>query len=62
MWNKNERDGNVDQGKGRVKQAVGAITGNDQLKSEGRVDEVVGKAKAAVGSAQKKLGNAIKRA
>jgi uncharacterized protein YjbJ (UPF0337 family) len=59
MWNQNERDGKVDQAKGRVKQAVGDVTGNDKLKAEGEVDETVGKAKAAVGGAQKKLGAAI---
>ena len=59
MWNKNERDGNVDQAKGKVKQAVGDLTGNDKLKAEGKVDETVGKAKTAVGGAQKKVGAAI---
>jgi uncharacterized protein YjbJ (UPF0337 family) len=59
MWNKNERDGNVDQAKGKVKQAVGDLAGNDKLKAEGKVDETVGKAKTAVGGAQKKVGAAI---
>ena len=59
MWNKNERDGNVDQAKGKVKQAVGNLTGNDKLKTEGKVDETVGKAKTAVGGSQKKVGAAI---
>jgi uncharacterized protein YjbJ (UPF0337 family) len=59
MWNKNERDGNVDQAKGKVKQAVGNIVGNDKLKAEGEVDEAVGKAKTAVGGAQKKVGAAL---
>ena len=59
MWNKNERNGNIDQAKGRVKQAVGDLTGNDKLKAEGKVDETVGKAKTAVGGAQKAVGAAI---
>lgn len=59
MWNKNERDGNVDQAKGKVKQAVGDLAGNDKLRTEGKVDETVGKAKAAVGTAQKKVGAAV---
>jgi uncharacterized protein YjbJ (UPF0337 family) len=59
MWNKNERDGKVDQAKGKAKQAVGDLTGNDRLRSEGKVDEAVGKAKGAVGAAQKKVGAAI---
>ena len=59
MWNKNEREGNIDQAKGKVKQAVGDLTGNDKLKAEGRVDETVGNAKTAVGKAQKKVGAAV---
>ena len=59
MWNKNERDGKLDQAKGKVKQAVGDLTGNDNLKAKGKVDETVGKAETAVGGAQKKVGAAI---
>jgi uncharacterized protein YjbJ (UPF0337 family) len=59
MWNKNERDGKIDQAKGKVKQAVGDLTGNDKLKAEGKVDETVGDAKTAVGGAQKKVAAAI---
>ena len=59
MWNKNEREGKADQAKGRVKQAIGTVTGSDKLKAEGEVDETVGKAKAAVGGAQRKVGAAI---
>ena len=59
MWNKNERDGKIDQAKGKVKQAVGDLTGNDKLKAEGKIDETVGNAKTAVGDAQKKVGAAI---
>ncbi len=60
MWNKNERNGNLDQAKGRVKQAVGDLAGNDKLRTEGKVDETVGKAETAVGGAQKKVAAAIK--
>jgi len=61
MWNKNERQGTVDQAKGRVKQAVGALTGDDDLKAEGHVDESVGKVEAAVGRLSRKTGDAITR-
>jgi uncharacterized protein YjbJ (UPF0337 family) len=59
MWNKNERAGKVDQAKGRVKQAVGTLTGNDELKAEGQVDETVGKVETAAGRASRKTGDAI---
>ena len=61
MWNKNERTGNVEQAKGKAKQAIGTLTGNDDLKAEGQVDETVGKATTGVGRAQKKVGAAIER-
>jgi uncharacterized protein YjbJ (UPF0337 family) len=61
MWNKNERAGKVDQAKGKVKQAVGTLTGNDQLQAEGHVDETVGKVQAAAGRTSRKTGDAITR-
>ena len=42
MWNKNERDGKIDQAKGRAKQAVGDLTGNEKMKAEGELDEAGG--------------------
>ena len=60
MWNKNERAGKADQVKGRIKQAVGDLTGNDRLKAAGKVDETVGKAETAVGEAQRKVATAIR--
>jgi uncharacterized protein YjbJ (UPF0337 family) len=50
---------NVDQVKGKLKQAAGDLTGNKDLKDEGKVDEASGKAKHAVDSAKEKLGDAI---
>lgn len=38
-------DINSDQAKGRVKEAAGDLTGNDDLKSEGKADQAAGKAK-----------------
>jgi uncharacterized protein YjbJ (UPF0337 family) len=43
--------GKMDQAKGRVKEAAGALTGNERLKQEGKVDQAAGKAKGAVGKA-----------
>jgi uncharacterized protein YjbJ (UPF0337 family) len=31
-------DKNIDEGKGRVKEAAGSLTGDDSLKNEGKVD------------------------
>lgn len=59
MWNKNERQGTVDQAKGKVKQAVGTLTNDDDLKAEGEVDETAGKVESAVGRISRKAGDAI---
>jgi uncharacterized protein YjbJ (UPF0337 family) len=42
-------EGTIDELKGRGKQAVGDLTGDDRLKGEGMVDEVKGKAEQAWG-------------
>ena len=40
-------DKNIDKAKGRVKEAAGALTGNQRLKDEGRVDQAKGSVKNA---------------
>ena len=61
MWNKNERDGKIGQAKGRVKQAVGDLTSDKDLKAEGRVDETAGKVQESVGQIGRKAGKAIEK-
>jgi len=61
MWNKNERQGKVDQAKGKVKQAVGTLTRNDELRAEGHTDETVGKVEAAIGRTRRKVSDAMTR-
>ena len=50
--------GKTDEVKGRIKEAAGALTGNDKLRREGKTDQAVGKAKQTV----QKAANAVKRA
>jgi uncharacterized protein YjbJ (UPF0337 family) len=59
MWNKDEREGKVEQAKGRVKQAVGDLTNNAHLKTEGQVDEAKGQIKEAVGHVRREAGKTI---
>jgi uncharacterized protein YjbJ (UPF0337 family) len=59
MWNKDERDGKIDQAKGKTKQAVGDLTGNEKLKNEGAADETAGKVESTVGRGARKVGEAI---
>jgi uncharacterized protein YjbJ (UPF0337 family) len=40
--------GKTDVAKGRIKEAAGALTGNDRLRAEGKADQAVGKVKQAV--------------
>jgi uncharacterized protein YjbJ (UPF0337 family) len=47
-------DANMDQAKGKVKQAVGSLTGNESLKQEGKDDETAGKVKGALKDAEDK--------
>lgn len=50
---------NVDDAKGRVKEAAGNLTGNKDLEREGKVDQVVGNIKEAVGDAADKVKDAL---
>ena len=45
----------VDEAKGRVKEAVGDLTDNDDMKREGKVDKVAGKAKDAIEDVKDKV-------
>ena len=40
--------GTADKVKGRVKEAAGALTGDEKLKNEGKADQLVGKVKNSV--------------
>ncbi len=50
---------NADKVKGRIKQAAGDLTDNDDLKAEGEADEAVGKAKGVVDKVADKADKAI---
>lgn len=52
-------NGNMDEAKGRMKQAVGDLTNDKDLKREGKLDEGAGKAKNAADTAKDKVGDAI---
>ena len=49
----------IDQAKGRVKQAAGDLTDNDDLKNEGNRDELLGKAKGALDDVRDKAEDAL---
>ena len=51
--------GTVDKAKGRMKEAAGALTGDEELKSEGKVDQAAGKVKGAVAKVVDKVKHAV---
>lgn len=53
-------EGNTDKAKGRIKEAAGALTGNDKLRAEGKTDQAVGKAKHGIAKAAKKVKDVAK--
>ncbi len=54
--------GKTDIVKGRIKEAAGALTGNDKLRVEGRADQAVGKTKQAAQKVVDKVKKAVKTA
>ena len=54
--------GKTDVVKGRLKEAAGALTGNDKLRAEGKTDQAVGKVKQVAEKAIDKVKQAAKRA
>jgi uncharacterized protein YjbJ (UPF0337 family) len=52
-------ESNIDEAKGRAKEAAGALTDNDDLKQEGKADQAGAKVKDAVGKAADKAGDAV---
>ena len=54
--------GRTDVVKGRIKEAAGALTGNDELREEGKADQAVGKTKQAVQKAVAKVEKAAAKA
>lgn len=54
-------DGKADELKGRTKEAAGALTGDDDLKREGKVDRAAGGAKEKLDDAVDKVRDALHR-
>jgi len=51
---------NMDEAKGRVKEAAGDLTGDKDLKNEGKVDQAAGSVKDKVGDVADKVKDAFK--
>lgn len=46
---------NADEAKGRIKEAAGDLTGDDELKREGKLDQAAGKVKDAIDDVKNRL-------
>ena len=51
--------GEMDEAKGRAKEAAGALSDNDDLKAEGKVDKASARLKDAVDTVKDKVEDAI---
>ena len=53
--------GKSDVVKGRIKEAVGALTDNDTLRAQGKTDQAIGKVKLIAEKTVEKLEQAVKK-
>ena len=54
-------DGSMDKAKGHTKEAIGDLTGNDELKDEGKVDRASGTVKDKVGGIADKAKEMLRK-
>jgi uncharacterized protein YjbJ (UPF0337 family) len=52
--------GTTDKAKGRLKEAAGALTGDNKLRQEGKLDQATGKVKDAAEKVANKVRDAVK--
>jgi uncharacterized protein YjbJ (UPF0337 family) len=52
---KNQAKGKATEVKGKVKDAVGGLTGNAEMQAEGKVDQLAGKVQDTVGKAERNV-------
>jgi uncharacterized protein YjbJ (UPF0337 family) len=53
--------GKTDVVKGRIKEAAGALTGNDKLRADGKADQTIGEVKQVAEKAVGKVKQAVKK-
>ena len=52
--------GTIDKAKGRLKEAAGALSDDDKLREEGKIDQAAGKVKDAVEKVVDKVKHAVR--
>jgi uncharacterized protein YjbJ (UPF0337 family) len=56
--NKDRIEGSVEQGKGKVKEVAGKVTGDSKLETEGKAQQIAGKVQNTIGG----MKDAVKEA
>ena len=59
MWNKDEMQGKMEHAKGKAKEELGDMTGDDKMRDEGRAEEIGGNARDTLGKGRRKVGEAL---
>ena len=57
--NKDQVEGAAEEGKGKIKEVAGDLTGNKSLEAEGQVDQVKGKVQKNYGDAKEDVKDTI---
>lgn len=57
---KDRIEGAATQAKGKVKEGLGKITGDEKMKSEGKADQAAGKVQNAIGGAKDAARDALR--
>lgn len=57
--NKDQAKGAIEQGKGKIKEVTGELTGNESLEREGEADQVRGKVQKNYGDAKENVKDVI---
>jgi uncharacterized protein YjbJ (UPF0337 family) len=57
--NKDQVEGTIEQGKGKLKEAAGDLTNDKSLETEGEVDQAKGKLQKGFGDAKEELKDTI---
>jgi uncharacterized protein YjbJ (UPF0337 family) len=59
MWNKDEVQGKVDQAKGKIKEKIGEMNNDEQLRTEGEAQHDAGHVEEAFGKGRRKVGETL---
>jgi uncharacterized protein YjbJ (UPF0337 family) len=61
MMDKDRIEGSIEQGKGKVKEVAGKVTGDTKTEAEGKAQQAAGKVQNAVGGLKDKAREALKQ-